>query len=195
MIRGSVDVQLDPATLSAAGRVEATKLAPELLVGVSLITPGDRTDEGRIILAVAPIWRRLLDALTREPETIYRLDARQAEELVAGAYSEDGWNVTLTPRSGDHGRDVIAERDDVGAIRVLDQVKRYKPGHVVTADEVNAMFGVLSRDPKASKAYITTTSRFAPRVYDEFRDVMPTRLELRDGDNLRGWLARLAAKA
>jgi hypothetical protein len=30
-------------------------------------------------------------------------------------------------RSSDKGRDVIVFRDDIGAIRVLDQVKRYKP--------------------------------------------------------------------
>lgn len=41
---------------------------------------------------------------------------------------------------------IIATRSDVGAIRVLDQAKRYKPGHLVTAEEVRAMWGVLNRD-------------------------------------------------
>jgi hypothetical protein len=49
-------------------------------------------------------------------------------------------------------------------------------------------------DPKASKAVITTTSRFAPGVYEEFASVMPTRLDLRDGVQIREWLTNLAAK-
>jgi hypothetical protein len=31
--------------------------------------------------------------------------------------------VILTPRSGDHGRDVIATKKALGTIRVIDQVK------------------------------------------------------------------------
>jgi restriction system protein len=85
-------------------------------------------------------------------------------------------DVTLTPRSGDKGRDIIAFRDDVGAIRILDQVKKYAQRHVVCADEVAAMFGVLSLDQRASKAMITTTSIFAPGVYKQFAPVMPPRL-------------------
>jgi hypothetical protein len=35
--------------------------------------------------------------------------------------------VTLTPRSGDHGRDVIAIKKALGFVRIIDQVKAYKP--------------------------------------------------------------------
>ena len=113
---------------------------------------------------------------------------------MAGAYREYGWTVTLTPRSGDRGRDVIAHRDDIGSIRVLDQVKRFAPGHVVGAGDVRELLGVLTLDQKASKAVLTTTTTFAPGVYTEFAPVMPTRLELRDGKALREWLGRLARR-
>src|SRR5215475_10395170 len=49
----------------------------------------------------------------------------------------------------------------------------HKPGHLVTADEVRAMYGVLTLHQNVSKAVVTTSSRFAPGVYDEFKPVMP----------------------
>jgi len=51
--------------------------------------------------------------------------------------------VTLTPRSGDYGRDVIAIKKGIGTIRVIDQVKAYKPGHLVGANDVRALLGAL----------------------------------------------------
>ena len=71
--------------------------------------------------------------------------------------------MTLTPRSGDHGRDVIAIKRGLGSVRIIDQVKAYKPGHWVTANDVRALVGVVAGDG-ASKGFLTTTSDFAPRL-------------------------------
>ena len=71
--------------------------------------------------------------------------------------------VTLTPRSGDLGRDVIAVKRGIATVRVIDQVKAYKPSLLVTAKDVRALMGVLQTDG-ASKGFVTTTSDFAPRV-------------------------------
>ena len=61
---------------------------------------------------------------------------------MAGAYSKAGFDeVTLTPHSGDFGRDVIAIKRGIGSIRVIDQVKAYKKGHLVTANDVRALHG------------------------------------------------------
>jgi restriction system protein len=175
----------------ASAPPQALVAAQEIGFGVALIEPGQPTDEGVLIAAVTPAWRRFLKLLADDPQAFMQLDSRQMEELIAGGYEQDGWTVTLTPRSGDGGKDVIAVRHDVGAIRVLDQVKRYGPGLLVNADEVRAMWGVLSRDHLASKAVISTSSSFAPGVFDEFKDSMPTRLELRNGEQVREWLAKL----
>jgi len=62
------------------------------------------------------------------------------EELIADAYKQRGFDqVTLTPRSGDGGVDVIAEKSGWGSVRFIDQVKAYKPGHLFEADEVSAL--------------------------------------------------------
>ena len=66
----------------------------------------------------------------------------------------------------DDGRDVIAVKKGIGSVRVIDQVKAYKAGHLVKADDVRALMGVLQGDG-ASKGFLTTTSDFAPRIKDD----------------------------
>jgi restriction system protein len=120
---------------------------------------------------------------------------RKFEEFIAGAYRQTGWDeVTLTPASGDKGRDVIATKNGLCSIRVLDQAKAYAPGHLVTHNDVRAMLGVLSADQNASKGIVTTTSDFEPRVWsgDEFSRFRPYRLELKNGQQLLKWLSDIS---
>jgi len=167
--------------------------APEILLNPLLVF-GDRTHEGLLIEDVALAWFKIIEMIRRDPESIYQIDPRRWEEIIAGGYDVSGFKVTLTPRSGDGGRDVIAERPGIGSVRFLDQVKAYKPGHLVTADQVRSMVGVLSVDLNASKAVITTTSDFAPRVPEDsgIKPLIPYRLELKPRAILLPWLAELA---
>jgi restriction system protein len=101
--------------------------------------------------------------------------------------------VILTPRSGDYGRDVIATKNVLGTIRVIDQVKAYSPGHLVTGEEVSALWGVMQGD-KSSKGFLTTTSDFAPRIKDNpfITEFIPARLQLINGKMLLTNLEQLA---
>jgi restriction system protein len=154
------------ATASAGEISDSAQLivrAFELLLQ-AVIVPGDRTAEGRLIEAVAIPWFDIIDLLKNDPSITYQIPADKWEEIIAGAYYRSGFEeVTLTPRSGDHGRDVIAVKKGLGSIRVIDQVKAYRPGHLVTAEDVRALAGVLHVDG-ASKGFLTTTSDFAPRL-------------------------------
>jgi restriction system protein len=134
--------------------------------------------------------------MQKNPEIIYQLDGRKWEEIVAGAYKTAGFDeVTLTPRSGDYGRDVIAVKRGLGSVRVIDQVKAYKPDHLVTANDVRALMGVLQGDG-ASKGFLTTTSEFAPKIQTDPLIVpfIPSRLELINGKLLLERLIALAKK-
>lgn len=171
-----------------------SRLPGLLLQGV--VEVGDKTNEGQLIEAVAFPWFEIVRLFEIDPELIYQLTPRQWEEMIAGAYTAEGFKVTLTPRSGDLGRDVIAERPGIGSVRFVDQVKRYSPGHLVTADEVRALFGVLSADPKATKGIVTTTSEFAPGLAEDelLKPFIPYRLELKPREILLEWLASIDAK-
>ena len=177
-------------------RYKADTTYPEILLQAAIVVPGDKINEGQIIEAVAPAWFEILKQLERDPEFLYRFSKydRKFEELIAGAYERDGWHeVILTPRSGDKGRDVIASKPGFGAIRIVDQVKAYSPNHRVTAKDVDALLGVLIREPNVSKGIVTTTSQFAPGIErdESVKRLMPYRLELRDGKRVLDWLLTL----
>ena len=162
----------------------------------AVVVPGDKTTEGQLIEAVAWPWFDIIELMQTNPAIIYQLDGRQWEEIVAGAYKKAGFDeVTLTPRSGDYGRDVIAVKRGLGSVRVIDQVKAYKPGHLVTADDVRALMGVLQGDG-ASKGFLTTTSEFAPKIHMDPLIVpfIPSRLDLINGKLLLQRLIELAKK-
>jgi restriction system protein len=157
---------------------------------------GSRVDDGRLVEAVAIPWFEIMKMIKADPDSIYSINPYTWEEIIAGAYKQAGFDeVILTPRSGDKGRDVVATKHGVGSVRFFDQVKAYKPGHLVTAEEVRAMVGTITAAGNVSKGIVTTTSDFAPRIteVDYVRSLVPYRLELKNRGALLPWLQRLAA--
>ena len=162
----------------------------------ALIVPGAKTDEGQLIEAVALPWFKIIESLKDEPSLAFQIKPRQWEEIIAGAYQRAGFDeVTLTPRSGDLGRDIIAVKHGLGTVRIIDQVKAYGANHLVTANDVRALLGVLKGD-KASKGFLTTTSDFAPKLRDDplIEPFIPAQLGLINGKMLLARLEELAKK-
>jgi len=89
----------------------------------TVVTLGPKVAEGQLVEAVAIPWFQIVDMIDRNPAAIHQLDWRKWEEIIAGAYQQAGFEVILTPRSNDGGRDVIASRAGIGSIRFIDQVK------------------------------------------------------------------------
>ncbi|MBR0828996.1 restriction endonuclease [Bradyrhizobium manausense] len=170
----------------------ATAIASITLGG--LIIPERQTSEGVLIRSYAAAWIEIAQQLSEDWSLAFQLNSRQWEEMLAGAMSADGYEVTLTPRSGDHGRDVIAVKHGIGTIRILGSMKAYAPDHLVGRDHVDEMLGVLFREANASKGIIATTSDFAPRLFEapNMNLVIPSRLELMNGVKLQKWLTDLS---
>jgi hypothetical protein len=55
----------------------------------ALLVPGERTSEGVLIEAVAVPWFDILDRFHRDPPSIYEIDPRTWEEIIAGAYTRE----------------------------------------------------------------------------------------------------------
>jgi restriction system protein len=159
-----------------------------VLVSQAVIIPYQKTTEGYLIRAVTLPLRKIIQMILKDPKLMQEFDPRKWEELIAATYQVSGLydEVTLTPRSGDDGKDVIAVKKGFGSVRLLESVKRYAPNRVVEASEVRDLLGALSSDQKASKGILSTTSMFAPKVKTnpQFTQYMPTRLELVDGKDL-----------
>jgi restriction system protein len=176
--------------------IQAVARPPDLLLQ-AVIVPGDYVSDGRIIESVAPAWLEIARLMQRDPSAIYQIDDRKWEEIIAGAYKKAGFEeVILTPRSGDFGRDVIAVKYGLCTVRLVDQVKAYKPSHLVTANDVRALVGVLLSDRAATHGLVTTTSDFAPRIRDDpsIQPHLPNRLQLINGPELVKRLNDLAGK-
>jgi restriction system protein len=164
------------------------------LVMKAIIVPGEKTSEGVLVEAIALPWHDIIEEVLKDPSAAFQIPPRKWEEIIAGAYKKAGFDeVTLTPRSGDLGRDVVAIKRAHGIVRVIDQVKAFAPDHLVTADDVRALMGVLHLDG-ASKGFVTTTSDFAPMIKTDplIWPLMPARLGLINGVELRTWLERLS---
>jgi restriction system protein len=162
-----------------------------------VIIPEKKVSEGVLISSVSFVWVDIVEMLKGDWSRAHEIPSNVWEELIAGAYDRAGYDeVTLTPRSADHGRDVIATKKGVGAIRILGSVKAYKPGLLVTKEQVHALVGVVSLDPAATKGILTTTSDFAPRILEDknLARAIPDRIELMNGDKLRLWLCDLLAQ-
>ena len=171
-------------------------IPPTVLLTTELVTLADCTREGHEIHAPTVTWFEICRQLKLDPDFRFEFPSKPTkfEEFLAGAYKLEGWDaVTLTPRSGDKGRDVIAITSKMSALRVLDQAKANNPTNLVAQDDVRAIYGVLRLDNSATKGIITTTSDFAPGVADEFQNVIPYQLETKNGEQLVEWIRQLLA--
>jgi restriction system protein len=109
------------AGVSAMASVGTITANPQSLPSVSelllqtVIVAGDKTHEGTLIQAVAIPWFEIIALLEKDPQVAFQIPSDKWEEIIAGAYSKSGFEeVTLTPRSGDYGRDVIAIKKGLG---------------------------------------------------------------------------------
>ena len=190
----NVSVHLhDTITVSDELKVTITGVDRNSILLQSVIVPEDKNKEGLLIKAVDIPWFTIIKMMENDPHVIFQISSEKWEEIIAGAYKEAGFDkVILTPRSGDLGRDVIAIKKGLGEVRVIDQVKAYKPGHLVTANDVRAIMGVLQTDG-ASKGFLTTTSDFAPKIKHDplIQPFIPQRLELINGEKLLDRLSEL----
>jgi restriction system protein len=166
------------------------------LLETALVQRGESSPEGHEVPGPTATWFEISRQLKLDPDFRFELTSNPTkfEEFLAGAYKLQGWDaVTLTPRSGDKGRDVIAITSQLSAMRVLDQAKANSPTNLVSQNDVRAIFGVLRLDHSATKGVITTTSDFAPGVAEEFQKVIPYQLETKNGEQFLEWIRRIQA--
>jgi len=159
-----------------------------VLVSQTVIIPYEKTSEGVLIRAQTIPLLAIIKWIMEDPLRRFEIDPRKWEEIIAASYDASGEfdEVTLTPWSGDRGRDVIAVKKGFGSVRLIESVKRYRPGTKTTAEEVQALIGVLVSDPQATKGIVSTTWEFAPKIIEnpQIKQYIPHRLELLNGEDL-----------
>lgn len=116
-------------------------------------------DEDVISTEVNHACLNIFNVLNNQEE-IYNLSSREFEELVAELFSQQGFDVELTPETRDGGCDVIATKSIIGIpFMLLIECKKYAKEYPVGVSLVRSLLGVQT-DRKANKAVLVTTSSF-----------------------------------
>lgn len=147
----------------------------------------ERGESQVLRLDLQEINDELIRRLAERPELMRELNPRKFEELIAELLRDKGYEVTLTPRTRDGGRDILAiKREDIGTALTLVECKRHAADNRVGVGIVRGLYGVVSAD-QATRGLIATTSYFT-RDARAFRDKVEYRLSLADFDVLSGML-------
>ncbi len=103
----------------------------------------------------------LYDHFGKTPDRLQALDWRDFEKLVAALLESQGYEVELGPGSNDGGVDIrLLQRDPVGDILTLVQVKRYRTDRRIRLDAVQALHGAMTAEG-APRSMFVTTSEYA----------------------------------
>lgn len=129
----------------------------------------------------------ILEMLNRDPSKFRSLSPRKFEEIVAELLTRMGYEVELTPMSGDGGFDMYAaKKDDVGRFLYLVECKRYVPPTKVGVQVVRSLHGVVQQK-RANAGLIATTSMFTKGAIS-FQQEVSHQMHLRDYLELYKWL-------
>jgi restriction system protein len=141
----------------------------------------------RIIIDVSSANEEILQVLKKNPEIVWKLPPRKFEEIVADILDRQGYEVSLTPASGDGGFDIYAARKEgLGRFLFLVECKRYVPPNKVGVEIVRSLYGVLQAK-RATAGAIVTTSFFTAGA-EAFQREMQHQLHLHDYIALQKWM-------
>jgi restriction system protein len=134
----------------------------------------------------------LVIALKAEPELLAELDPRQFEEVTAEIFRDKGFEVELTKRTRDGGKDVIAFHKDQLGIRTkyIIECKNYSDTNKVGVDIVRSLYGVKNSRSGGNVGIIVTTSTFTSVAREFVENEASTNLDLTlaDKKQLLAWL-------
>jgi hypothetical protein len=122
----------------------------------------------------------------QHPNDLLSIAPRQFEEIIAGLMEQFGFEVELTARTADGGRDIIATANRTLNLRCLIECKRYASDNRVGLALVQRLHGVVQSE-QATKGILVTTSSFTKPARDFLRR-QPWLLEGRDFAGIVEWL-------
>jgi restriction system protein len=190
---------------TALARLHRGATATELLLELEdyrrsgLVDPAGRPLDGRsasgrsLIADVRSVDRELLAKIARTPSLVYGVDPRKFEELTAELFSTLGYEVELTPKSKDGGRDLhVAKKGPLGSLLFYVECKRWAPHRPVKVGLVRQLHGTVQAD-RATAGLMVTTSTFS-RGARQFQSSISRQLLLADYLEFQGWMAEAGFK-
>jgi len=145
------------------------------------------TSHGTDIIKISNnFYKDLIENFKRNPEELKIIDRRKFEELVAYLFEGLGFDVELTKKTRDGGRDIIAIKEYDFRSRYLIECKRPDPGRIIGVGPVRQLYGVLV-DEKATKGILATTAFFSKDA-KLFIERNKWHLDSKDYDDIIKWI-------
>jgi len=141
----------------------------------------------QIIRVASLADRALIERLQKYPDDLRVIDRRLFEEIVAEIFSGLGYEVELTQRTRDGGKDIIAIRKAEINLRFLIECKRPDIGKAVGVSAVRELYGVKV-DDGATKAILATTTYLSPDA-KMFIEKHRWELEGKEYNGILDWIA------
>lgn len=139
-----------------------------------------------IVTVSGQVWAQLLDRLRSRPEELKTLNWRAFEELIAELWQMFGYEVELTQKTRDGGRDIIAIGSRLVYEKFLIECKRPGLGTKIGVRPVRELYGVKISEG-ATKGILATTAYFSKDAKLMF-EKHKWELEGRDFDGLLDWI-------
>jgi DNA polymerase-3 subunit epsilon len=194
--------QVEPSLLATAASMSRVNLSmPDLFRQLKgLEEPGILGPDGRPynrdlvlpdpIIVCTHLEAKLFEAISRDPELMYKVTPYEFELFVAELLHRQGYDIEVTPPSRDGGVDIYAEKStEMGNFLFLVECKRYSKENPVPVNVVRALYGIVQAK-RATAGIVVTTSTFT-RGAKNFQSEMRHQLALQDNVGLRDWISKI----
>jgi hypothetical protein len=136
------------------------------------------------------VSRELIEYFASHPEALEVLHWRRFEELIAAIFKNHGYETILGTGSHDQGIDLrLIQKDTIGVLVTLVQVKRYATNNPVGLEAVQALAGAVDAE-RANRGLLVTSSRFLPGA-KAFANKLGSRLVLCEPADVAKWCQHL----
>ncbi|MEO6203304.1 MAG: restriction endonuclease [Nitrospirales bacterium] len=136
--------------------------------------------------------QELISALKSSPDLMREITPREFEEVVTEIFRAKGFEVDLTQRTSDGGKDIIAIHTDGLGIKnkYFIECKRYAEDKKVGVALIRALHGVKNTKDGPNKTILVTTSTFTSGVKKFVKHEASSKwdITLADYDTLVNWL-------
>ena len=120
------------------------------------------------------------------PDRLSGLGWREFETIVAALLEAQGYQVDLGPGMNDGGIDLkLIQRDPIGDIMTLVQVKRYKKDLKIRLEAVQALHGASAAEGAAKSIFVTTSAYLPSAKRFAERDSVP--MTLHTSSDVQQW--------
>jgi len=177
---------------SITSPVPIHELDPYLLRAIKydLIQEQDENDNNGseiILLGETVRIKKMIRAIYRDHQELYRLEPRDFEEMIAELLRKQDYQVELTKQTRDGGYDLIALQllKDI-PLRFLVECKRFSSHRKIGVDIIRSFSDVMTTS--GNMGMICTSSYFSPDAISYKNKFKPYLLHLKDHDDIVRWV-------